>query len=126
MNFKSIFQKIAYALSALVILVGVYATFIGKKNVEEPAEQAAVAPINKCTDKNKATVAFREGCGPSTALGFSAHWQVREQWCKCVEEKFDIREFLDKDCSQPNAGNLMRVWNSDQVKVACGTPAEPI
>lgn len=79
-----------------------------------------------CKDKNKAIVAFRDGCGPSTALGFSADWSVREKWCKCVENNFDVSSYLDKNCSQPQVNTLINVWNDNAVKVKCGTPKDPI
>lgn len=80
----------------------------------------------KCEDKNKAIVAFREGCGPSTALGFSTHWSLREKWCNCVENNFDVSEYLDKNCTQPQVNTLIKVWNDNAVKVKCGTPKDPI
>lgn len=118
-----IFKAIAMALSALVILVGVYATFTKK---DQPTSDTGIENKNMCSDLNRSIIVFREGCEASTALGFgSGDWDNKKKWCDCVEKNYTVQEFVDSECSIPKLNVYMNIWNDDRIRVTCGSPKDP-
>lgn len=80
----------------------------------------------KCKDKAKAILSWRDQCNSSSLLAWAPFNppEIYKKWCECVEQKFDAQRLASEDCRVSGA-TVEGVYNLDEVKVSCGTPAEP-
>lgn len=81
---------------------------------------------SKCKDKNKGTLAFREGCRNALHMGYSSQGDNFKRWCSCVEEKLAFQFLLTEECELRSQHTVVSLSNEDFAKVKCGTPKDPL